>query len=353
MLHLASLREDDYQAIRLTKALEQRALSSREQRLVNSNQSLLVLLERARCGNAFRQSAYAGGSSTLDERSGQGVEGECLTRLASMLGAPGGPAAQYLWGYVHRDHRGQLYATVHLWRRGEADHRVTMPLDERAPAEALAERLYRHLFEASKVGDLRIEAPAGVGGELSIDGVARGPFRSGDEFTLDAGEHRLELRRDGRRVAAARAQVQTGAMGVALLAPEGAASAPTEAPAGPSRGSPSALPWVFGGIGVAGLAGALTFQLLRRGAENDLEQRCVAGQWCFPQEQSTIDRSDNYATLSAVSLGVAAAGFGAAALYLWARPKATAPVRASGSAAVTGGVYPVAGGAGAFVLGRF
>ncbi len=346
VLHFASLRQDDYQAIRLTKALEQRALASGDQRLINSNQALLVLLERARCGAAFRERAYAGGAPSLDERAGQGVEAECLEKLAALLGAPGGPAPQYLWGYVHRDARGRLYATAHLWRKGEADRRVTLPVDERAPADALAERLYRHLLDAGRVGDVRLEAPAGVGGEVYVDGRPRGPFRQGHELTLDAGERRFELRREGRRVAAARVTVRAGATAVMRFAPD----APAPAAAPPAHEA-SALPWVLGGVGAAGLVGAVVFQLLRRDAEGDLERRCVAGQWCFPQEQATIDRAESYATVSGVAAGVAAAGLGAAAWLLLARPGPAA--RPAGRAGVSGALAPIAGGGGAFILGRF
>ncbi|HEU4406191.1 MAG TPA: hypothetical protein VFS43_13080 [Polyangiaceae bacterium] len=358
VLHLASLRQDDYAAIRLTKALEQRAISSGELRLVNSNQALLVLLERARCGSTLRQSAYAAGSTGLDERTGQSVDAECLNKLAAQLGTPAAPASEFLWGYVHRDARGQLYATLHRFRRGEPDRHLTLPVDERAPAEALADRLFRHLLEPERASDVRLEGPAGAGGELRVDGRERGAFRPGDEFTLDPGEHTFELFRGGARAASTRARLKAGAMTVVRLEPAGASSraagpAPRAAEPGADAapGGPSALPWVLGGVGAAGLGGAIAFSLLRRDAERDLERRCVSGQWCFPEQQSMIDRSERYATLAAVSLGVGAAGLGAGLWLLVSRPKA--PATAARATGVTGALYPVAGGGAAVLEGGF
>lgn len=352
VLHLASLRSDDYAAIRLTKALEQRAISSGGLRFVNSNQALLVLLERARCGAPFRQSAYAAGAPGLNERSGQGVEAECLNKLAAMLGSASAPAPQYLWGYVHRDRRGQPYVTLHLFRHGEAGRHLTLPVDEQAPVEAIADRLFRHLFEPERASDVRLEAAPGSTGELHVDGRAHGTFRQGDELTLDAGEHLFELFRGGRRTAAVRARLRPGAMAVVRLGPtEPSSTAPPATTGDLSGGGPSALPWVLGGVGVAGLGGALAFHLLRRDAEADLDRRCVSGQWCFPQEQSTINRAERYGTLSVISLGVGAAGLGAGAWLLLSQGKGRTTTASSQSLSAT--FYPMTGGGGALVVGRF
>lgn len=66
-------------------------------------------------------------------------------------------------------------------------------------------------------------------------------------------------------------------------------------------------PWIFGGFGVAALAGAGAMFALRANALSELESSCPSHSDCPPDKQSTYDRGRRDAILGDVLLGVGAA----------------------------------------------
>jgi hypothetical protein len=73
----------------------------------------------------------------------------------------------------------------------------------------------------------------------------------------------------------------------------------------------SFLPWIVGGVGVAGLAASGAFFGLREGAKSDLDKGCD-GNVCPKSLQSKEDNGKLYNTLAYVTLGVGIAGVGVA-----------------------------------------
>jgi hypothetical protein len=79
--------------------------------------------------------------------------------------------------------------------------------------------------------------------------------------------------------------------------------------------SSSALPWIVGGIGIAGLAASAVFYKLKTDAEDELEQGCL-GRTCPDTLEDTQSRGESYATLSGIALGVGVVGLGTAVVLL-------------------------------------
>ncbi|HEU4404893.1 MAG TPA: hypothetical protein VFS43_06335 [Polyangiaceae bacterium] len=376
VLHLASSARDSYDALRLTKDLEQRFVGAADARLINSGQSLLELLDGAKCGRPFIKRTLDR-NAALDESAGRDLDAPCLAKVAASLGAGGAPAERYIWGWLGREASGQSFVVAHLWQKNASEQRrVRLPYVPEQSAR-VAERIYLKLWHPTESGDARVAAAAAPAeGNLWVDDQDRGPFAAGGvELTLRAGEHVFELRQKAKVVARAKASVAAERSVDVRLEP--VVDAPPPAPAAPAASAPasepytppstveitrksSALPWVAFGVGAAALAGSGLFFALRQGKESDLEGACVDG--CPPSQQDTIDSSNRYGALSVVfaGVGVAAAGVGVWALLQGSgssRTSALAPAaRAAGprpAPAFRYDVRPLAGGAGASLSATF
>jgi hypothetical protein len=290
----------------------------------------------------------------------------CQARMAKRLGAKHG----LFWGYVYLAPGGKRFAKVHFWQptatapttTGET-RTATLPYDD-GDRRRLAERLYRHLVWPGKVGDVRVVGPTGgapVRGELFAAGRSAGPFHGTEaELTLPTGETSFEVRAGDRVLARGRTVVASGASADVRLEPvaDPPAVAPAPAPGPPDVGAAPAiarrrarvLPWVFGGVGVAGLAGAGAFLALRQGERSDLAGAC-AGEACPRGRADAIDRGNLYGTLSVASLGVGIAGAGLLTYVLVRDARATS-TGASGRW-VVGSLRPLPGGATLSVGGGF
>jgi hypothetical protein len=164
------------------------------------------------------------------------------------------------------------------------------------------------------------------------------------------------VRRGERVIARARALARVGddAPAEVQLWPATAAStrpAPPR-PRPPAPPPPTAWPWVFGGVGLAGLAGAGVLFALRQGVESELDEACEA--FCPSRERGAIERSNRLggAALLALSAGVVSLGAG---VTLWAFERQGAPSASASAPAwrVRASLVPLAGGAGAGLGGRF
>jgi hypothetical protein len=347
VLHLASNGRDSYDALRLTKQLEHRFVAANEVRLVNSSQSLLELLTKAKCGRPFIKHLLA--RQSAGDVAGREPDAACLAKVAAVIGrAGGGPVESYVWGSVGRDPAGKGYALLHLWQKGQPDRQARLPYASEQ-SEQVADRAYLKLLHPTESGDARVLPFAEAAGNLWIDDQDRGPFAPNAELTLRTGEHTFELRQEAKVVARAKASVSNAAPVEVRLeavpeppAPVAAAlpaPAPTSAPGSTASArfdtttSPpletarrsKVLPWVAFGAGAAALAGAGVFFALRQGKESDLDEACVNG--CPPSQQATIDASKRYGTLSLVlgGVGVAAVGVGVwSLLRAPAAPRTTA-----------------------------
>jgi hypothetical protein len=340
----------DQKAQALTNSLRELIFDAGDFVLNTDNPLLLPAAQDARCD-------MRGFDAALTETSDKGMNKTCLERMAKRLGAKGG----FFWGYVFTDAGGRRMVKAHLWQHGE-DRSVILSYDDR-DRKRLAERLYRHLVSPGKVGDVTFTVEGGAPkGELVVNGRAAGAFEGGAvELTLPLGAVSAEVR-SGEKVLA-RGSGTVAALGLASvrlqMVPEPPPPPPVKAP--PTEGfrepSPivikprrSALPWVVGGVGVAGLVGAGVFYALRQGKESDLDQACGADA-CPPRAQDDIDGSKRYGTLSLVSLGFGVAGLATSAVLFATEGKRR---EAAGSAfRVHGFVMPQPGGGAAALVGSF
>ncbi len=324
----------DVVAKALTNALRQRVLESKEFTLNNASPSLIATAYDAKCPlkGGLKRPIVAANDRAFDAG--------CLRRVGAAV-----DARRFFWGFVYEE-GGATVVRVHFWQEGQIDRVATLPYDA-AQRDRLADRLYRKLVTPNAVGDVKVTGA--FGGEMVVDGKPAGPYGDGIELTLETGEHFLEVHDGPRVIARGRTRIEPGGrsqaqlMPVALPAPESLPPPHHDPPPITVRPKASAWPWVLGGVGVAGLAGAGVFWGLRSSELGDLERAC-AGRACEADRQSAIDRTDRYGTFSALSLGVGlAAGAGLAAyLALGARQPR-----------VMAGAVPIAGGAALFVGGAF
>jgi hypothetical protein len=338
--------ENNHKAQVLTSALRDYVVNADEFFLNTENPLLLSAALGAKCDTqAFTD-------VTLTESSDRGMDKACLERMAKRMGA-----RAFFWGYLFAGEGGRLSAKLHLWQQGD-DRVAVLPYDEKNPRR-LAERLYRHLVAPAKVGDVRllVEGPT-LRGELVVNGRSYGPWEAqGVELTLPTGELTAEIRSGDKALARGKGVVAVSGVKTMRLAP-------VAEPALPSRVAPpepatsvvvvertSALPWVFGGIGAAGLVGAGVFLALRQDAKSELKDACQQGT-CPPPRADTIDRGNLYGTLSLVSLGVGLVGAGLATYVVLDAPSSSRSARAPALRWV-GGVQPIAGGMAAGLAGSF
>lgn len=150
-----------------------------------------------------------------------------------------------------------------------------------------------------------------------------------DRIRVDPGTHTFEAIGSGGSRAHQVADFPAGStvdVSLVLAARESGAAAPAPAPdvSGTSsatgvKPSSSALPWIVGGIGVAGLATSGVLFAMRGSAVSDLEQHCV-GSVCPSSQGDTIDRANRFGTFSAIALGVGVAGIGTSIFLLTRHP---------------------------------
>jgi hypothetical protein len=325
---------NDVAAKTLTNALRQRVLESKEFTLNGESQLLFSAAREAKCPlKHWARPMAAANDRAFDEG--------CLRRIGERL-----RAKQFFWGFVYVE-GSTTFVRLHFWQDGKGDRAATLPYDAAQPGR-LADRFYKKVVTPTAVGDLALAGA--VAGEVFVDGKTAGPYADGVELTLETGLHDVEVRDGQRVVARARVRVETGGRSEAKLTrlaePPPPASPPVRPVTDPPeviRPRPSAWPWVLGGVGVAGLAGAGVFWGLRSSELGDLEGAC-AGRVCTTEQQHAVDRADRYGTFSAISLGVGVAGAGLAAAYL---------LLAKREPRVVGAVVPVAGGAAVGVAGAF
>jgi hypothetical protein len=359
VVHVAASNADDVEAIRLTKALERYALSSPALEFLNSNKVLLEGLRRSHCGNDLYKKALSG--EPLSEQDDAAVDAACLDKLAAYVGSPLPPASRFVWGHIYRDGAGTRWAKLHARVAGQPD-RVFSVRYESALAEHAAERLLARLFFTQGLGEIRVEPPAGLRGDLWVNGKPHGAFEPGAaELVLPSGFVQIELRAGKHVLARGQGQVGPGETRPLALQPVDEPGGPPASATGPrpakepqpSTPWPPSLPWIAASVGAAGLITGGVFALLYGGAKGDLDDRCSSAKRCPAGEDSTIDQARFAGTASLVSLGVGVAGIGAAAT-MWLMTPSQSRVGSSASGVQWGGgIAPSAGGGTALVTGRF
>jgi hypothetical protein len=240
----------DAASVSLTNEVRQRVNDSAEFSLMSDNPSLVQAARAAGC-EPTSLSPLA-----LTETSDRDVDSACQARIGKRQNVE-----RFVWGYLF-EKQGQLYVKLHLWQQGRPEHTKVLPYRE-ASRSLVADRLYRHLTQAGRVGDVRVMgAPGFEGGDLYVEGETKPLARldaSGAEVTLPLGPVALEVRAAGKVLARGRGQVTAGEPREIRLEPVAAPAAlpplsTSPVPPPPERSS-WAVPvgWTALGVGVAAL----------------------------------------------------------------------------------------------------
>lgn len=192
-------------------------------------------------------------------------------------------------------------------------------------------------------------------GRIEIDGVSVGENSVGSPMPFDPGPHLVEVKLGETTKFSETVSLAEGDAKELVIefpeqaaAPAGPVDKPAEKDQAPVQKSGGALPWIIGGVGVAGLATGGVFFLMKQGKVSELEDACgPSGNACPPEKKSTYDDAKTYDTISMVSLGVGVVGVGIAATMLLTR-SSSAP---KAGYYVAPAVGPGGGGVAAF--GRF
>lgn len=226
---------------------------------------------------------------------------------------------------------------VELGRDAEAYDEYGGVIEE-AKSAADAERYAKTLESAE--GERRVLRgrlalmTVNVDAMLTANGSPIPSHRWGQPIAVKPGTVALELKSESGVLA--RQQVEAPAGGqvtVSIATP--APSAPPPPPATvscppvesrgpePPRGiSPSALGWVFAGVGVVGWASFAAFGVLNNSKFDELQERCP-GNLCPESLASDVESGRRYQTYANVGLVVGAVGIGTAIVLWLASPGST------------------------------
>jgi hypothetical protein len=183
-VHVLEIYTDDAddQAKALTIALKSKVRASKDYALADSDKALGVYLAQFKCGDV--------------------PDSVCQTKIADNL-----KADRYIWGTVRKDGN-DLAVDVHLWQKGQSEVRQQVKIsanltDANDPSlQQVAEQLVNKLANFGKVGIAHLSAAQSIDGELFVDNTSQGRFTNGQaELTLPIGEHRFEVRAQGKVVA--------------------------------------------------------------------------------------------------------------------------------------------------------
>jgi hypothetical protein len=154
--------------------------------------------------------------------------------------------------------------------------------------------------------------------KIELDGVELGEAQIGQPVAVDPGPHTVIAKLGGdRQVQKAASVKESETSEVVLDAPaatpvvNSTADTGTEGAPESGKSQRSLVPWIVGGVGVAGLAASGAFFGLREGAKSDLEKGCD-GNVCPQSLKSKEDNGKLYNTLAFVTLGVGVVGVGVA-----------------------------------------
>lgn len=231
-VHVLEIYTDDAddQAKALTIALKSKVRTSKDYSLGESDKALGVYLAQFKCGDV--------------------PDSVCQTKIGDNL-----KADRYIWGTVRKD-GADLAVDIHLWQKGQNEVRQQIKIsanltDANDPSlQQVAEQIVSKLVNFGKVGIAHLAAAQSIDGELFVDNTSMGRFTNGQaELTLPIGEHRFEVRAQGKLVAQGTGKVSP----TATVDIELAAIAKTEQPPPPpSEGGSWKRPAGYAAVGVGG-----------------------------------------------------------------------------------------------------
>ncbi len=186
-----------------------------------------------------------------------------------------------------------------------------------------------------RIPRLIVKLPDGVeGATLTIDGAPVASSLVGSAIPLDPGAHKVSVQAPKRTTFTKDVElVERGKVltleAVLPAAPEtGGDEPPPPKDPPPDPGTSSGvgpLPWIFGGLGVAALAGGGAMFLLRQGTIKDLEDMCGPTRTSCPESaRSTFDKGRTYTTYGNILLGVGAVSLATAVVLFIVAPSPSA-----------------------------
>jgi hypothetical protein len=241
VLELATDDADD-QAKALTAALKARVRESKDHSLAEGDVSLSVVLLALKCGDV--------------------PDVGCQQRIAEKLSAE-----RYIWGTMRKAPGSHVIADLHFWQKDKPEVRqqftysdnLTEPSD--AALTKLADQMLSRLTQFGKVGVVRLSA-AEPKGDLYVDGQPIGKLTDGQaELSLPVGDHRIELRKDGRIVAAGTTKVSATTPVDLALAPAARTEGDGDRASGSSGSWKKTAGYVGIGVGGAFIAAGVYSQL--------------------------------------------------------------------------------------------
>jgi hypothetical protein len=231
-VHVLEIYTDDAddQAKALTLAVKSKVRTSKEYALADSDKALGVYLAQFKCGD-------------IPDVVCQGKIGDNLK------------ADRYIWGIVRKD-GAELAIDIHLWQKGQNEVRQQLKIsanltDANDPAlQQVAEQLVNKLVNFGKVGIAHLASAQSIDGELFVDNTSMGRFTNGQaELTLPIGEHKFEVRAQGKVVAQGAGRVSpTATVDVDLVA----ITKSEQPPPPPAEGSSWKRPAGYAAVGVGG-----------------------------------------------------------------------------------------------------
>lgn len=171
----------------------------------------------------------------------------------------------------------------------------------------------------TRIPRLRIErGPGAARATVTLGGVELGEAALGREMPVDPGTHEIRAVTPGRPVFTREVRLEEGESATVTLTFE-VEEPPPPPPVqfeAPGTSTQKVLGYVSGGIGLAGLAAAGVFYVLRHDAQNELDDMCPTRVGCPERGRPIAERGREYAMNGNIALGVGLVGVATAAV-LW------------------------------------
>lgn len=183
-------------------------------------------------------------------------------------------------------------------------------------ADRVAVALRKRAEIAAKIPTLtvRVRGELPTGGQVVVDDVEISRDL-GRPIPLDPGLHDVRLRNGDSVVATASVDLAVG-VNRSIELDSGAASPATEGRLAVNRGSVANTPaWVFGSVGVLGLAVGSATGLMAASKQQTIDDNCP-GRVCNAEGRDAVDSAQSLGLVSTVSFGIGVAGI-SAATYLF------------------------------------
>lgn len=220
----------------------------------------------------------------------------------------------------------------HLGRLNEAlgEYRIAEYEAQEAKAKELGEITKAKTELEARVPKLTIIRGKGAeSAKVELDGVALGEAQVGKEVSTDPGPHRVVAKVGGSQFEMTVTLAEGESKELELVPPDDFNPKPAPpdepkpdekpdqvAPVKIEKRGKGALPYIIGGVGVLGLAGAGYFYTKKKDSQSQLEDFCRPDGTCPQSKQSLADDGKRYALLTNVGLGVGVVGIGVAAVLL-------------------------------------